>query len=466
MKTYIISGLLLLSLNLWANTPFPEITSFQDRLDSSNCSTKTKAINQWLKKLEMGASREQQLYQDHDYLLKQLWDSKISVHETMKNMALDEKCVHELRNFYINLRKIEDVIEQNNYLNRKEGDSFPDDAFGINNEHVKRNPTYNSFDLLKDLQSGDIILSRGKAYTSAAISALGEYDTQFSHLSMVYKDSNNKIWTVESHIEVGAFVRPLKDHINDKNFRTMVFRYKDTEMAAKAAEFIFKKVKKASDTTGNINYDFGFDPDDSSELFCSEIASHAFAHVSNNQIKLPMFSSRITAKKPDFVAQLGITVPVSFIPADMEVDPRFDIIAEWKNAAIIPDILQKDAVLQAMYRWSDQEGYVLNQASSFTSFTYRNIAWPLRRVPVFERQFDEKLPLNMTRKLVGYFGVLESVGKFLQKRLAVEELQHLSVHNDYMNSDEKYEFLNHVRVDKKQGSKKLHFMFGPQHKKK
>src|SRR5690606_34087684 len=167
----------------------------------------------------------------------------------------------------------------------------------------------------------------------------------------------------------------------------MILRYQGPVVARKAAEYIFNKVKKASDTTGNINYDFAFDAEDSSELFCSEVASHAFSEVTNNQVKLPMFSSRITKKKPDFVAQLGITTKESFIPADLEVDPRFDLIAEWKNPASITDNLQKDAVLQAMFLWSDQYGYVMNQASSLTSLTYRNIAWPLRRVPFIDRYF-------------------------------------------------------------------------------
>src|SRR5690606_29523535 len=167
----------------------------------------------------------------------------------------------------------------------------------------------------------------------------------------------------------------------------------------------------------------------------------------------------------DFVAQLGITVKESFIPADLEVDPRFDLIAEWKNAAKITDNLQKDAVLQAMFLWSDQYGYVMNQASSVTSLTYRNIAWPLRRVPFIDKYFENKLPKNMSRKLVGYFGVLESIGKHLQKKLGKVEALELTRSGDHLTSEEKYIYLNEVRIQDRKENGVLHYMYRPVKKK-
>lgn len=464
MKRILFIGIGL-SFNLWAGVNFPELSEFKDRLNSNNCVSQTDQINNLLSGVEKDSRLRNLLYQDHSLQLEELWDAKIVVHEKMQRMKLSPGCVEGLRHFNINLRKLEDTIEQNFYHRNKGRMNFPDHAFGQSNPHLKRNPKFKNFDLIKDLKSGDIILSRGNAYTSAAISALGEYDTQFSHLSVVYRDPKGKLWTIESHIEVGVFVRPLEDHIRDKNFRTMILRYQGPVVARKAAEYIFNKVKKASDTTGNINYDFAFDAEDSSELFCSEVASHAFSEVTNNQVKLPMFSSRITKKKPDFVAQLGITVEESFIPADLEVDPRFDLIAEWKNAAKITDNLQKDAVLQAMFLWSDQYGYVMNQASSVTSLTYRNIAWPLRRVPFIDKYFENKLPKNMSRKLVGYFGVLESIGKHLQKKLGKVEALELTRSGDHLTSEEKYIYLNEVRIQDRKENGVLHYMYRPVKKK-
>ena len=56
-------------------------------------------------------------------------------------------------------------------------------------------------------------------------------------------DATGKPWTVEAHIEVGSFVRPLEDHIKDNNFRTMIFRFDDPAIAKKAADYAFKLIK-------------------------------------------------------------------------------------------------------------------------------------------------------------------------------------------------------------------------------
>lgn len=240
----------------------------------------------------------------------------------------------------------------------------------------------------------------------------------------------------------------------------MVFRYDDQEVAHKAAEFIFNKVKKASDTTGNILYDFSFNQDDNEALFCSEVISYAYSHVTDGKLQMPMFRSRLMVRKPEFVKQLEIGAETSFIPADIEVDPRFKIVSEWRDAAKTQENLQKDAVLQAMFQWSDQYGYRMIQASSKKSLIYRNIAWPLRRVPFLKKYFRDKMPLNMSRRLIGYFGVLDSIGEYLQEKLKVEDDKAIMERGVPLLKEEKYEFLDKVRIqDLQSRKKKLHKMY-------
>ena len=50
-------------------------------------------------------------------------------------------------------------------------------------------PNYRaSFKGLESIQNGDILLSRGDAFTSAVISRIGAVDNQFSHIAIVYVD--------------------------------------------------------------------------------------------------------------------------------------------------------------------------------------------------------------------------------------------------------------------------------------
>lgn len=436
-----------------------------DAMTSENCVIPAKNISQVLNALVPEDYKAELKSKSHDALLNELWDFKLTIHDKLRSFHQSSEfmrdCSDALRGTFWSIRMAEDIIHDDLYRNYKDSVKFPDNSYEVNNLHVRKNPKFGQFDLKTELKSGDIILSRGNAYTSAAISNLGEFDTQFSHMSVVYRDPTGELWTVEAHIEVGSFVRPIQDHIDDKNFRAMVYRFDNEELAAKAAEFIFKKVKKASDTTGNILYDFGFDLAESKQLFCSEVASHAFDVASEGKIKLPMFTSSLIKRKEAFVRLLELKPDESFIPADIEVDPRFTVVSEWRNAAKVQDNLEKDAILQSMFQWHDAYGYRLIQASSKDSLLYRNVAWPLRRVPFLKKYFIEKLPLNMSRKLIGYFGVLEGVGVFLQKNLKAEDDRVTAERGMPLTKLEKYEFLNQVRLKDLQGKKKLHRMYRP-----
>lgn len=457
--------LLTLTTHAFGFSVRPPLKQYIDDINYNNCVEITDSINGLMGNMTRNDLLAEIKSDRHENILNDLWSAKVNLHERLRTFhrvsELTEECANGIRDSFIHIRTAEDFIEEH-YQRVSTEVEFPDNAFQEGNPHVRRHPEFLGFNLKKDLKSGDIILSRGKAYTSAAISQLGNFDTQFSHLSVVHKDEDGKFWTIEAHIEVGSFVRPLEEHIDDKNFRTVVYRFEDEELAQKASKFIFDKVKKASDTTGNIFYDFGFDLDESTTLFCSEVASLAYDKMSNGVVKLPFFKSKIQLRKQSFMKQLGIKVEESFVPADLEVDPRFKLVSEWRNANIITDIQEKDAILHAMFKWNTEEGYLLRQASSGKSLLYRNIAWPLRRVPYLKKYFVEKLPINMSRKLIGYFGVLESVGEHLQKKLKVEDEKSLLESGLPLSKAEKYEALNRVREDDLNSrKKKLHRMFTP-----
>jgi hypothetical protein len=398
-------------------------------------------------------------------LANELWDLKIKLHQTMRllysNSQFTQDCARAMRGAYHSIRQVEDMVEES-YLRNRSDIAFPASAFIKGNPHVHKGPEFKAINLSNELKSGDVILSRGNAFTSAAIASLGEFDTQFSHVSLVYKDKNEKFWTIESHIEIGSIVRPLESHIKDNNFRTMILRFDDAEIAAKAAEYAFQKVKKASETIGNINYDFGFDMDESKNLFCSEVVSWSFEKASEGVIKIPLVRNRIQLRKPTFVQSLGITAEESFIPADLEIDPRFKIIAEWRDANRINDSHEKDAILQAMYSWVDDYGYRMINGSSGKSKFYRNIVWVMRRTPILKTYVDDKLPLNMSRELIGYFGVLESIGELLHKELKAANSSAIKQKNLPLLPQEKFEILENYRLkDEQKFRGKLHRMFRP-----
>lgn len=467
MKRLFFGQLLMLwSMSLLAEDIRLPLREVMGSFSSETCVEDSGKIAKTFSKLSLEDYKEELKDKDYPSLLKELWDFKISLHSKMRDFYsrgdLSPECTRAMRGSFKAIREVEDMVEEN-YLRNGQGITFPDSAFAKNNPHLRISPKFNHFDLNKDLQSGDVILSRGNAYTSAAIANLGEFDTQFSHLSIVYKDEAGKIWTVEAHIEVGSFVRELEDHIKDSNFRTMVFRFDDPLLAKAAATYAFNKVKKSSETVGNIPYDFGFDMDNSKTLFCSELISWAFSEVSHNEVSIPLVRNRIQLRKTSFVKDIGITAEESFIPADLEIDPRFSIVAEWRDANRINDSLQKDAILQSMFRWVDEHGYRMDNGSSRKSFFYRNFVWVLRRTPLLKTFVKKKLPINMSRELIGYFGVLESIGELLHEELREADRNAITSRGLPLLVKEKYAHLDKFREDDlKKRRPKLHKMFRPQ----
>ena len=115
------------------------------------------------------------------------------------------------------------------------------------------------------LHSGDILVSRGGAPTSALIARGSDYPGNFSHIALVHIDEKTKlIFIIESHIERGVTVSSLEGYLNDKKLRIMVLRLKSDLISDNlmlphlAAEFSLSEAKQK-----HIPYDFEMDINES-----------------------------------------------------------------------------------------------------------------------------------------------------------------------------------------------------------
>src|SRR5690606_25631773 len=170
------------------------------------------------------------------------------------------------------------------------------------------NPNY-SFHSWKDLKSGDVILSRGNAYTSAAIARIGDIDAQLSHLTMVYRDQETKeLHTTEAHIEIGVVSKPFQVHLDQKNARTVVLRYTgDEDLAHRGAKYIYERARNhTQNRRKNINYDFGMDYKNHEDLFCTEVVYEGFEVASNGALDIPLNKTKFNPKLLRFLKQIGV----------------------------------------------------------------------------------------------------------------------------------------------------------------
>jgi len=360
------------------------------------------------------------------------FETRIVIKNRMNQLTVIDNnglaCLTKIRDTFRALRTMEDYLVELYIFNEKKLERNPQNFTTFKGESpfflVNKNFA-DSFEGVEDLESGDVILSRGNAYSSAAIARIGETDTNFSHLSFVYEDPNQKQWTTEAHIEIGNIVMPIETHIEQRNARSVLFRYEDTRMADRASECIFNKVREQQETGTNIQYDFEMNYKDDKRIFCSEVIYKGFQCASGGKIDVPLYKTKFKKTTVPFLQTLGLKLNESnvesfdtFGPGDIEYDHRFKLVAEWRNPAKMEDSRMKDAILTKLFEWMEDYGYRFKPP--FNVKTKANLAWVMRRFPI--NSLKEKFPLNMKSAQLDMFFTLDMVGEKLQARLV--EKQH------------------------------------------
>jgi hypothetical protein len=206
------------------------------------------------------------------------------------------------------------------------------------------------------IHSGDILVSRGGAPTSALIARGNDYPGNFSHIALVYVDpGTHEANIVESHIERGVVVSTVEEYMKDKKLRIMLLRLradlpqlvKDPMLPHKAAEFAYKRAKE-----GHIAYDFAMDYKDHSKLFCSEVASAAYEKFGVNlwagisHISSPGLRKWLTA--------FGVTHFETQEPSDLEYDPQLVVVGEWRDQATLRKDHYDNAATEVMLEGAEK----------------------------------------------------------------------------------------------------------------
>ena len=397
-------------------------------------------------------------------LVKRIFTIRLKMRNKLSSVNPDNKdataCIKAAKNLNRAFRYLEDYIVE--YIHEDNSKTF-DVLSGSGEYFLKNDSSFNSY---KDLKSGDVILSRGNAYTSAAIARIGETDAQFSHLTFVYRNEAGELWTTEAHIEIGAVVAPFDVHLAQGNSRSVVYRYHDEKLAHKASKAIFNKVKKNMETGKNIQYDFGMDYKKDDRLFCSEIISQGFNYASKNSIDIPRLKTKFNPGLIPFLNKMGIKVTKSnvdtfktFSPGDIEYDHNFKVIAEWRNPNKLEDSRMKDAVLTKMFEWMETKDYGFNPRMKISAES--TAYWVVRRLPFLKKLTIEKFPLNMKIKQLKLFLTLDKVGEIILNELIAEQAKH----SEKMSPKEMFIFLENLRVrdlkkyKKKKKTSKFHKWF-------
>lgn len=351
---------------------------------------------------------------------------------------------------------VRDALRVLRYASDMAGEVHNDHEFGTDKDPPRRAFTehaYNTFpapafDTGEPIafRSGDVLLVRGTKHNSAAIARIGDIDSQFSHAGMVYIDESGRSFVVEALIEEGAVIKPLSTVLDHGIARAMLFRHRDGELAARAAQLIYDYVKRSLDAGKPILYDFSMRLGPSNKLFCSKLVRIAFEDASDGRVRLPAFLTRFNANSP-FYKRIGVTAKESFAPGDLEIEPALDLVAEWQDYRYTAQVRHQDMIMTKLFEWMEVHGYRFRE-----DFGIRLIGWLGRLSTRLSRRLQDlvaslfaRIPPHMPRKTIGTIVMLHKTAQPLLEDLQQIERVRIATEGRPLHPREVLDYLEEVR---------------------
>jgi hypothetical protein len=199
------------------------------------------------------------------------------------------------------------------------------------------------------VHSGDLLVSRGSAPTSAFIARGNTHPGNFSHVSLVHVADDATVSIIESHIESGVGVFPLETYLGDGKLRILVLRPRADLHAMVANPMLAHEAAEAAlaqTTQEHIPYDFSMNAIDGDSQFCSEVAIQGYQAVGMTLWpgRRPLAARGATR----WLADVGVRYFEVPMPADLEYDPALRVVAEWRDAETLFTGHIDNAILDAL----------------------------------------------------------------------------------------------------------------------
>lgn len=274
------------------------------------------------------------------------------------------------------------------------------------------------------LKPGDVVLQRGMVHNSAAIARIGDVDSQFSHVAIVARNARGELVMVEAVIEDGAIVSPIEAALRHGLGRAVLFRHRDGELAERAAELIHEHVlARDGRRRPRVLYDFSMALGDYRLMFCAELVRLAYAMASTAEVVLPSYPTRLDMQNRDFIQRIGVSAIETFAPGDLELEPAFDIVAEWRDYRVTSELRLKDMIMTKLFEWMEKEG--LKFRPTLWIRTIARLGRISSHLPHWlqeiTRRWIGKVPPNMTAEAIAAVAMLHKTAERFYKHLRQRE---------------------------------------------
>jgi hypothetical protein len=412
------------------------------------CIPYLKQLELQIDSLDVKKLPKEEVLRDAEEIARNSWEIRATLHRRLSEFSKD--CVLQIQSTFRQFRFIEDYLLE---LSRRVTHLTPTEI-DFQKEPVPIKDNSVSFYQFSssgssEIKSGDLLITRGVSFLSSMIARLGQRPTQFSHVVMAYEDpQSKKMQTIESYVGVGVAFYDMDFALKNENARILWLRAKDEDLGRKGALMMGKMVKESLDAKNPIKYDYSLDFEDPTTMSCAEVSQIAFQLSSDGSFKIPLYPNELSASN-SITQRLELKEGETYEPGDMEIDPRFELIGEFRDLRLTRDSRQKDAIMTALFQWMEQKDYVLKDnfkskmAGGLIYNVRRTFMWPLVKRVLRVDDFSKEIPRNMLKTVT----LINELGEVLLKELKHRDLEFEKKHGVPMSYMDFYRVLEDLRSE-------------------
>ncbi len=432
MKKYLIFGILVAHSSFAAELTAPMIdtTNFlpsiqivlndvnSPKFNSSICVPYLKSLENQILNIDVRKISAETFNEDAQKIADTSWLIQDSLHARLGEFDLN--CINQVQSNFRQFRFIGDyVLERTSHVKDMypEGKDFEKELlvpmkdkapYYVFNRRLQDKALENEL----NFKPGDLLIARGLSFLSAMIARLGSRGTQFSHIVMLAEDgpvtNMAKIFmpmtqrTIESYVGSGVAFYQIEDALKNENARLIWLRSKDENLSKKAANLMSNEVSQLSAKGDKIFYDYQLDFKNHDTMSCAEVAQTAYERASNGEVHLPMYENEVKGAS-SLLLHIGLPAGKTFEPGDMEVDPRFEMMGEFRDLRLTRDSRHKDVIMSKVFQWMDERGYQLHDsmkskmAGGIIYDIRHTFMWPLVKKVLKINDFSREIPRKMVR---------------------------------------------------------------------
>lgn len=375
LKRTLVLSSLILSVPVQALPP--ELVTIQKEIKKLNQSCES-TLNDWTKLLNQLNEKPLQKSEETQTSLDQTFKIRLDIHEEIVGMSV--ACKKLTQGVFSKIREYEDLLGSHYWQQTKIKDVDYTRVVAPVLDHkgyapFQLNPKFKNF----SFEDGDILITKGISTISSTITTFTDHHSPFSHIAFVHVDPvTKKAETIESYVGKGVSFFSMIDAMKNENARILVLRPKNRDLALKAASYMRDRVKNTFKNGSYIPYDYQLDFSDNRTLSCEEVAFDSFKTASKGLVTIPEAPSLIKFKSKDLTSRVGMKSGLMMMPADMEVDSRFEIVLDWTDYSIIRDSWRKDVMMNVALHANEAGIYDFPENYKTRLVPY---IWGLRKIP-------------------------------------------------------------------------------------